>query len=453
MITPNNPQYSPLFATIVNNRNWASGVADLSRGWAKPLMLIDALNPQGSYSIEGPDGKLQVAYQPRQEVVATVATVTQSGANLIVTWVDPTYNAFREKMIVRDSNGNQAYVLNATAGSVVLAPATNPATLSSTSHFIAGRSVLEMGSGSGNQYSTGVTNIYKQNAVRYNWTAVTRESFTMSRREKFISYKFDETFYSYTQGELDMIKRFMKNKVKNMIYSEPGQFISPTEGTVNRYEGLRAAIRNQGGRYISTPALFTAADFEADLDFMAINDPAQEQNYLWIGGRRAWARINNLYGGTNIQFTVSQAVINGNELNFDITQATINGITVKFMVLGLFDDVYSFPTISSVPGAGYKESNTYAILNLNPVPNKLGGMIPSVRKFHFGSSDVTGGNETLYRFIPGMVGPGSTSSTGGSMLSGYQMATSATDGGQFEILEDAGIDFTADACVWRELSA
>ena len=123
MITPNNPQYNPLFATIVNNRNWASGVQDLARGWAKPLMLVDALNPQGSYSIEGPDGKLQVAFQPRQEVVATVATVTQSGANLVVTWIDPTYNAFREKMIVRDSNGNQAYVLAATPGSV---PPTQP---------------------------------------------------------------------------------------------------------------------------------------------------------------------------------------------------------------------------------------------------------------------------------------------------------------------------------------
>lgn len=453
MITPNNPQYNPLFATIVNNRNWASGVQDLARGWAKPLMLVDALNPQGSYSIEGPEGMLQVAFQPRQEVVANVATVTQSGANLVVTWTNPTYNAFREKMIVRDSNGNQAYVLAAAPGTVTLAPATNPAALVAASHFVAGRSVLEMGSGSGNHYSTGVTNLYKENSVRYNWTAVTRESFTMSRREKFISYKFDETFYSYTQGELDMIQRFMKNKVKNMFYSEPGQFTSPTEGTVNRYEGLRAAVRNQGGSFTSSTSLLTAAQFESLLDFMAINDPAQEQNYLWIGGRRAWAQINNLYGGTNIQFTVSKAVINGNELNFDVTQATINGVTVKFMVMSIFDDVYSFPTLSTIPGAGYKESNTFCILNLNPVPNKLGGMIPSVRKFHFGSSDMTGGNETLYRFIPGMVGPGSSNSTGGSMMSGYQMATSATDGGQFEILEDAGVDFTADACVWWELAA
>ena len=453
MITPNNPQYNPLFATIVNNRNWASGVQDLARGWAKPLMLVDALNPSGSYSIEGPDGQLRVAFQPRQEVVATVATVTQSGPNLVVTWVDPTYAAFREKMIVRDSNGNQAYVLASTPGSVTLAPATNPTALLAASHFVAGRSVLEMGSGSGNHYSTGVTNLYKENSVRYNWTAVNRESFTMSRREKFISYKFDETFYSYTQGELDMIQRFMKNKVKNMFYSEPGQFVSPTEGTVNRYEGLRAAVRNQGGSFTSSTSLLTTAQFEALLDFMAINDPAQEQNYLWIGGRRAWAQINNLYGGTNIQFTVSKAVINGNELNFDITKATINGVTVNFMVMSIFDDVYSFPTLSTIAGAGYKESNTFCILNLNPVPNKLGGMIPSVRKFHFGSSDLTGGAETLYRYIPGMVGPGTTNSTGGGMLGGYQMAASSTDGGQFEILEDAGVDFTADACVWWELAA
>jgi hypothetical protein len=33
------------------------------------------------------------------------------------------------------------------------------------------------------------------------------------------------------------------------------------------------------------------------------------------------------------------------------------------------------------------------------------------------------------------------------------MGASSTDGGQFEILEDAGVDFTADASVWWELAA
>lgn len=451
--TQNNPQYSPLIATLVNNRNWASGVQDLSRGWAVNwLTLVDALNPEGSFSIEGPEGTLQVAYQPRQEVVAVVDTVTQSGANLIITFTDPNYNAFRLKTMVRDSSGNWGYVIASAPGTITIQPATNPTTLVAASHFTAGRSVLEMGSGSGNQYSTGLSNLYKQTLTRTNYSAVIRESQTVSRREKFISYKFDETYYSYQQAEIEMLNRFMKKKVLNMLYSEPGQFNSSIEGQVNRYEGLRAAVRNQGGKFVSAPALFTTADFEADLDFMAINDPAQYQNYVLLIGRRAWARLNNLYGGTNIQYTVSKAVVNGNELNFDIPQVTINGVTMKVMIMGIFDDVYSFPTISAVAGAGYKESNTYCMINLNSVPNIFGGMIPSVRKFYFASSDVTGGLETLYRYVPGMVGPGSSNNTNGGSMGNYQLATSSVDGGQYEILEDCGVDFTADACVWRELS-
>ena len=67
-----NPQYSPLISTIVNNRNWASGMAALGRGYYKPLALIDALNPSGVYfTIESPDGSARFAYQARQEPVAT----------------------------------------------------------------------------------------------------------------------------------------------------------------------------------------------------------------------------------------------------------------------------------------------------------------------------------------------------------------------------------------------
>ncbi len=79
MITQNNPQYSPLISTIVNDRNWASGVQDLARGWAADwLTFVDALNPEGSFSIEGPDGTLRVAYKPRQEAVGIVQSVAQS---------------------------------------------------------------------------------------------------------------------------------------------------------------------------------------------------------------------------------------------------------------------------------------------------------------------------------------------------------------------------------------
>jgi hypothetical protein len=446
-LTQNNPQYNPLIATIVNNRNWAPMLAELGRGFAKPLAVIDAMNPAGSFSVESPDGSMRVAFQPLQEVTQIISAVAQAGANLTVTVTDPLFTGFRPKTIVMDSAGNQAYVQSWSANVLTLSPATYPTALVSTSHFLVGRSLTSLGSSAGNQNSTGVDNLYKTNDYRTNYSAVYRETHQVSNRDKFVSYKFDETYYSWVTGEMDMVERFAKYKVLNMIYSEPGQF-NGIEGVTNRYEGLRAAIRNQGGKYTAMTSLFTAADFESDLDFMASTNPDQYQSYMWIGGRAAWKRINDLYGGTNIAFTVSKAVINGNELNFDIPQATINGITVKFMVWGVFDNIKMFPLISSVAGAGYMESNTYFMINTDPIPAVGGGTVPVIRKFHFAHSQTTGGVETLYGYIPGL-----GNSIGSANTNGYPLIASPVMGAQYEIAEDAGYDIQADACVYRHLVA
>lgn len=446
-----NPQYNPLFANVLNYDNWAEGVADLARGYAVPLQIIDALNPGGSQPMDGPQGVFNIAYYPRQEVQAYVASVTQDGANLIVTWSDPTYDGFRPKFMVQDSNHNQAYVVSSSAGGAILSPGPGETTLDATTQFQIGYSVSDLGSGSANHYSTGVLNLYKEPQFRYNYSAVTRESYTVSRREKFQSRAYMQTVMSWTVGEVQMIQRFMKNKVKNFLYSRPGQF-NTAEGLVNRFEGLRWATINQGGRFISSPTLPTLADIKADIAFLAQSDPNMYQDYLWIIGRQAWDRINTLFSG-DITYTVSKATVNGNQLNFDIPQVTINGVTLKLMIIGLFDDKYLFPKMSTITGAGLKESNTYAMVNLAPIPSAVGGgMVPSVRKFHFASSTLTNGAPTIYTYIPGMVSPGNGNTTGGNTMGKYSLGTSTIDGGQFEVLEDGGLDIQGDVMVWRELS-
>lgn len=165
-----------------------------------------------------------------------------------------------------------------------------------------------------------------------------------------------------------------------------------------------------------------------------------------------WSRINSFYND-RIIYTNSKQLANGQSVNFDIPQVTINGVTMRVIVTGAFDDSYSFPTVSTVGTAGNMKSNTYAMLNLNPMPDKYGSMVPSVRKFHFAHSTFTGGAETLYKTIPGMTGAFNTNDTGGSMMGQYQVTGNSVDGAQIEILEDGGIDFAADACVWRELNA
>lgn len=453
--TQQNPQYTSYFGSIAGTTNWMSGVAKLGRGYAKEMMVIDQLNVSGSYPIASTDGSVKITYQPHQEVTQTVSNVQQAGANLIVTFNDPTYTGFRPKIMVRDANNYQAYVESSTAGSMVLRPGPQGALVAAT-HYTAGMSVTSLSSAAGNHYSNGLLNLYLENKYRTNYSAIRRESYTVSSREKFFTQTMTgegglQKIYAWTAGEQDMLMRFVNNDVYDMIYSEPGQ-ANGLEGIYNRYEGLKAATRNQGGRYVEMTSLFTITDLYSDIDFLLSKNPGMNQSFLWGGGRAAWSRINALLGGANIIYTQSKAVINGNELNFDVLKATINGATVQFMTWGIFDNREKFPMLSTVAGGGFRESNTYFMINLDPIPSTEGGMVPAIRKFHFAQSPLTGGAETLYRMVPGMVGFDGQS-TGGAMVGGYQFTASDIAGASVQVMKDGGYDVQADACVYRCLVA
>jgi hypothetical protein len=455
IITPNNPQFSSLYTSLFANHNWASGIGMLGRGFAKPLAIIDALNPGGSTPFSDSQGIFRTAYQPYEVVVQQVGAVAQAGANLIITWLDPNYAAFRLKMVIRDDNNIQGLVVATGPGTVTIQPWMTGA-LVAANHFTAGMFATEMGSGSGNHNSSGVTGLYETLGTRLNYSAVMRDSQPFSSREKFSTIKNngsggDENVYGFYLDETFLIERFMRARMLKCFFSEPGQEIT-AEGTANSYEGFRAAVRNQGGRFVGMATLFTQTDFEGDLAWMATNDPAQRQDFVCFLGRQAWSRIASFYSG-DIGFTVSKATVDGQELDFTVSKLTINGVTVQFVIVGIFDDKKLFPSLSAVAGAGLKMSNTYCIANLAPIPNKNGGVIPCVRKFHFANSPVTGGAEILYRYVPGMIGIGDSNSTGLPTMMGYQAAGSSVMGASFEIAQDGGFDFAADACVWRELNA
>lgn len=452
-IQPQNPQLQSLYASLFNYNNWSPGVIDLDRGWARPYKLFDAINNSTSFGIDDyQGGKLQVVTMPRAEVVQQVQAVAQAGADLTVTWVDPTYNSFRIGQLVRDSNGYQGQVSAASPGQVTISPATFPAALVAATHFVALTHVTALGYAAGNSFSTGTTSLYKTEAVRYNWAAVTRESQTMARTDKFYTWKRNDVAYYYTLAEEQMLRRFVKDRMKRYIFSEPGQF-NGVDGTTNLTQGLRAAIRDQGGLFVSQPSNFTQAQFETWLDFVSSKTPGMYQDYLLWCGRNAWETITNFYTN-NITYTVSTKLAQGQAIDFDIKEVTLKGITMKIMVGDIFDDTIMFPALSSIAGInGTRMSNTLCILNLSPVPDANdGSFIPSCRKFHWSNAPGTAGG-AIYKVIPGMTGPGSGNDTGPTLWNNYQLTSTSVDGCSFEVLDHSGIDFTADGCVWFELAS
>jgi hypothetical protein len=450
-----NPQFASLYASLFNYNQWASGVIDLDRGWSKPLAMFDAMNASSSFGISGPEGKLIVLTQPRQEVVQQVLTATQSGSNLILTWADPTYTGFRNKDIIMDDKNYKAQVVSNNPGTVTIQPVAGTTTLTAGTHFAVGTWVSCLFDASGNLASpVGKENLYKERVPRYNYTALSRESFTAARREKFNTLMGpDGVAYYWSTGETQMVNRFVRKTLNKYIFSDPGVFTSQLEGVTNTTQGLRAAIRDQGGMFVSSPSLLSQTQFESYLTFLATKDPAQNQDYLFWGGREAWGRISSFYQN-DIIYTVSTKIVGGQSVNFDIQQVTIKGVTIKIMVGSIFDDNVMFPALSSISGAtGTKMSNTFCLLNLNPVPDAdTGMMIPSCRKFHW---DTTGRGqyETIYKMIGGMTGAGQGNDTGPTVYNNYQMTSTPVDGFAVEMEADNGIDFTADGCVWFELSA
>ncbi len=461
-ITGNNTQIYSLYASLFNYNQWSTAVADLDRDWntGYVMALIEGSNRGQSFGISGPEGKLITMIQPRQEVVQLISSTSQDGANLIINFADPTYNGFRNKDMVTDDPGNnKGQVISTAPGTITIQPTGNPATLTNGSQFVAGRYCVMLYDASGNFNSAGKTRLFKERVPRYNYSAVQRDSTQIARREKFNSFmsKSGVAYYWHDQ-EAQMLKRQMRAYVNKIIFSDPGVFNSTIEGATNQTEGLRAAIRNQGGQFVSSTAALSQATFESYFDFVASAYAAQSQDYWLLCGRAAWGRISSFY--TNqLTYTVGTKMGNGTALNFDVPKITIKGITMNVLIASVFNDTEQWPATSNIPGiTGTVKGNSFCIVNLTEVPATDGsGLISPMRKFHFASDPVSGNGdgrsnneEQLYRIIPGMTGIGASNMTGPTVYNNYALTASSIDGAQGEVLMDNGIDFQADRWVWWE---
>lgn len=459
-----NPQIYSLYASLFNYNQWSIAVMDLDRDWntGYVMNLIEASNRGGSFGISGPEGKLITMIQPRQEVVQLISSTSQSGTNLVINFADPTYTGFRVKDMVTDDPGsNKGQVVSVAPGTITIAPATNPTTLTNGSQFVAGRYCVMLYDASGNFNSTGKTRLFKDRVPRYNYTAVQRDTTQIARREKFNSFMHNGVAYYWHDQEVQMLKRQMRSYVNKIIFSDPGVFNSQIEGATNQTEGLRAAIKNQGGLFVSSTAPLSQAAFESYFDFVASAYAAQSQEYWILCGREAWGAISAFYVN-QLTYTVGNKMENGTALNFDVPEITIKGITLKVLVASVFNDTTQWPALSSIPGInGTIKGNSFCIVNMTEVPATDGsGLISPMRKFHFSSDPITGtgdgrsnNEETLYRIIPGMTGLGSGNMTGPTVYNNYQLTASSVDGAQGEVLMDNGVDFQADRWVWWEPNA
>lgn len=453
MMTNQNPQFYSLYATLLNYDNWGAAVYDLDRDWGQVIYFIEQINGGKSRAVSSPDGTYNKVTMPRAEVVAQVAaTPTASGANLILTWVDPTYNAFRVKDVVMSSDYEYGRVISASAGTITIEPFFDPAALT-TANFALGSYVMAIVDVSGNFNSLGKTNLYKDKTIITNYASVQRDSCQLARREKFNSFMHAPGIaYYWSEGERQMFKRFYKNYVKKCLFSVKGTGVSSVEGAINGTEGIRDAIINQGGWYVSSTTALTQAVWEDMINYTSTSYARTYQDKVFLMGRSAWQQISSFYTN-NIAFTVSQRTAGGQNLMFDVKNVTIAGITATVMIADFLNDNVAFPALSSVPGvSGTRMSNSIFMIDASPIPSDGPEMrmLPSIEKFHFAQDDRQ--EEQIYKMIGGMTGGGPSNYTGPTVYNNYQLTSTAVDGVSMEILGDNGISCVADNWALWELA-
>lgn len=455
MITNQNPQFYSLYATLLNYNNWGRQVYNLDRDWGQIIYFIEQLNGGKSRAVSSPDGTYRKVTKPRAEVVAqTIASNgTLLGQNLTLTFIDPTYTGFRVKDVVMDDKYNYGRVIAATAGTITIEPFFRPTALVAASHFVASCYVMKVVDVSGNFNSLGKTNLYRDKTIIDNYASVQRDSCQLARREKFNSFMHAPGIaYYWSEGEREMFTRFYKDYVTKCLFSVKGTEVSSVEGAINGTEGIREAIINQGGYYVSSTSALTQAVWEDMLNYTSTSYAKTFQDKVFIMGRNAWQTISSFYAN-NINFTVSQRTAGGQVLNFDVKTVTIAGITATVMIADFLNDNVKFPATSNVPGIrGTKMSNSIFMIDASPIPSDGPEMtmLPSIEKFHFANDDRS--EETIFKMIGGMTGGGPGNDTGPSVYNNYQLTSTAVDGVSMEILGDNGISCVADNWALWELA-
>lgn len=429
-----------LFQATLNARNNFEMVYDRSFGYNVLSTISSMLNVtnNGGTRIDTVDGKYEYAWDDRNEVIAQIATTAANGANpnfLDVTFVDPTYEFFRLKDYVMDSDQNKGRVVATAPGFVTLEPTGYTFAAANTTMFLNNSWLKVIGDLSGVRDSSGKTSLYSIPNLDYNYCQVTRDSVTLSRKDKIATYVHNGTEYWYSKQEDDMIRRIAMADERTLLFGDRFQYTSPIEGLVNGNGGLDWSIKNRGGLYYGLNSPLIRSQFENILADHAVRSAQQGQTLTLAMGTQALMFLQQNFTSDFIKYAGTRNTFGGESVQgLNVMEYAIGGNMYDILILPALNDAKFYPETSAIPGVnGTRMSNRIYILDLNPIPvvGNSNKRLPAVERIYWGE------DEKLYRVIPGMVG-NKGNSTGGSKIGRYQTTTSPKDGYQCEYLQDMG---------------
>jgi hypothetical protein len=440
--TTQNPQFGfSLFSNLFTYDNTNPFLLDLDRNWTQVWKVMNILNAGKSIGFNDNAGIYRRPILKRQAVLAQIASATQSGANLILTFTDPNYAGFRQKDYVKDDLMFEGRVISDNnIGGVTIEPLYNPSgALVSGTNFAVGQTIRAYGDVSGNFNSGAKKPLYREISVQTDYSTVFREGTQRARREKFKTHiGTDGIAYFYTNDEVEMVKRAFKLYGKTIMFGEGGTKTSTVEGQINGTRGVRASIIADGV-YDNSPVPLTQATFESLFFSVANVDGAVEQTIEVWCGRRALATIQRFY--TNlVQYAGTQSTLGGlgkagSGENWNVY--SIGGVTVHLRVMGCLNDYLEVPD--------WMQDSVY-IMDVTPQPatNENGQIIKQspLQMIHW-ASNTDSENSMLYSCVPGTVAPGNVDNRA-AVTGEYLIAANSNDGYSTDFVWDFGLSYVAD---------
>ena len=436
-----------ILRNALNKDDKSASVYDFSGGYN----VIDLLITRGAPArqIYGQDGVFSKPIMGSSTAVAQVAGNNLVGTNLVITFVDPTFNSFREKLVIGDGTAAMALgrVISKAPGTVTIESVSGE-TLTAAM-FAAGTFATEMWIASGNRGSTGVQSIYETPKYVSNQTAITRESLTIFRRdmaETWVQYAGD---YWITAQEPLTARRFARGLERKAIWSRFGSTAnSSLEGKVSFSKGLKESIMDQerGGVYMGLTGSMTQGQFEGWLAQIA--DRKNSSKYsITLGCGRGFLRWIQGFNTPMITATGRNNTFGGESVKgLDTYEYSINGIDVKLIMIPFFNDRDVFPGMSAASGTGTftRMQYTAIVLDVDNYESVDGKMLPAMEKVYFGDEEI------IYGYVPGMIGSDLKGSD--TLKSGdVKLAVTDKDAVSMELYSDCAYDFMSHRMGWAEL--
>lgn len=412
-------------------------VLSMSGNYRRLGALIDALNVPYNGSKQINSDIYEKYTLGRGHRIAQVQSVVVVGTLLQVTLADPNFDAILAGDIIVCKNTDlQGHVVSMSPGILNVQPSgTTLANLQGPNGISANNYVRSIGNVSEVKMSEAPGSLNEVPDVLTNRTHVRRSAHGYARRDRnvksFPVYK--DGFWSLAQVD-NTITRHLKDDEYQMLLSQNTSYAYQGGGTVDRNGGLEWAIKNRGGVHHALTTAPTRTQFERFLMEMWDRKAGREGMLTLVMGRPFYHHISGFaddyvkYSGKNNTFFAEKG------LNIGIF--AVGGTEFNLVILPILNDRQFFVETSVAPGltgVSMKGMTCYCF-DFDPIQTEDNGMVAAIEHIHRGDS----------RWYAGWLKGIDKATFSGMSVEEFRAASAQvstmTDGSQFGILSDCGID-------------